>query len=56
MHLFVLDRGYISVRDVFYFYKASLTRDISQRSFFKRRLQYAVDEILAVLLCAGYRI
>lgn len=30
MHLFVLDRGYISVRDVFYFYKASLTRDISQ--------------------------
>ena len=56
LYLFVLDRVYISVKGVFVLYEAPLTWDISQRSFFKRRLQYAVDEILAVLLCAGYRI
>lgn len=34
LQLFVLDRSYISVRDVFCFLKALLAVNISQRSFF----------------------
>ena len=34
MFLFVLDRKYISVKDVFVFYETPLTEDITSKEFF----------------------
>ncbi|GEM_PF-4918421 len=55
MFLFVLDRMYISVKDVFVCYKVPLTRNISQRIFsFTGGCIYAVDETLVALYAPNH--
>ena len=51
MFLFVLDRKYISVKDVFVFYETPLTEDITSKEFFlfQRRLRYGVFKTMVAL-------